>query len=324
MIAVMVLFMFGIAFGETNKLSMITSRPALKAWAIEQVKYVSGSVSSPSMVNFSSTKPWFNIENKSAGVLDIAFSVVSNRLTFEVANPNDPLWLHVSYQDKNHEYLFWGSRDSRLKKDAGGTWYVEDVAVELDLSDRIAIPIKNVSYGRMIIRDSAGRISGNAYLEARDGKLYFPSRLAGSKGELIVSYWDYEDQVETNQVFNLSTGETQTTTAVGSVLFPILKDVWDFGEDPQSVSVYIEPSSVKPLVQATYSSPRKTIVKATASDGKVALGVYVRKTGDTNWKYFAIPEDVGFVQVDVLKGIYFFIFDFGEEDLPQVYSGGKG
>ena len=329
MITVFAVMMFAsvAAFGQTSSLEMISSRAALKAYALEKIVWANASVSSPSMVNFSSTRPFVEIKN-SDGEIDtykLGLLIWNNTLVFDVANPKDPLWFYVQYSDKNRDVLFCGSRETELEQQ-NGCWRLPGGSqyIEVDLAYQIPIEVDGLSGARAITRDENGEILNQEYLriDDRGGKFYFPTNLAGQNGELILTY--YRNGSESTQVFGLSNGKVQNIQRFATSTWTSFKDIWSFGPDPFSIRMTFDPSREIPLLTAKFTKEASVNLYGGLYTGVIAKGVYIREARTGNVNYYQLPRvEYEGVTVPFKTGDYFIIFDFEGDSSSTVPSESK-
>ncbi len=346
-LAVVLGFLPSITFAQAPAtLSFLTSKAALRAYAVEQATNASIQVYAESQV---STQPVmtttaFPTKHTSQDILSF-FNGSSPSIT--IVNPMDTVYTWASVVNADGDQYFYASAQS-LPVATNNIYSLSPVTLTLVLDDWIAVSFgKSVSSATLLYVDpNSGQTTGSQYLSSYINKIYFPTASAGN-GYLVVNFTDgtsvnYDLRTGT-QVPNISLAQKVSSSSIDGLIYftdPLnivdigISSVNGIGEN-HTYEVSISHSAL--LGDDVLRTPIP--VFAATTEGAVAVGFWVRLQGNTSWQFssanvqanipgFTFAQGTMMAQIPFHAGTYYIVpvwnpTDFAEPT-PVAPGGGKG
>jgi len=326
------LILFGMTAVAQTNLSFLTSKGALRAYAVEQAVTACGQLSAPTQVG-NQINSWGNILNTNHTSADILSTYANKLLSITILNPKDQIYLNAWVLNGDGDALFYGGTGTYPVYSKGGGGYVlPQLSVKLILASVIPVKFnKPVSNADIVYTDPVtGQTANYQQLASNGNKVYFPTDSAG-KGFLQVNFTD-----GTQMSYDIHTGaggadtgisvpeQTWTESTIDNLVQ--YKDPWTYGV------VNTLQSSQGIGLNRTYelilSSKGYVGFQLNTSEGANATGYWYRTFGSQNWLY--VPAINGIGQIPVTSaGTWYVVPDwdpsqFREPD-PVISSlNGKG
>lgn len=334
-------FTSNIAFGYEKSLP-INSRAALTSEAIRQVRVVTGSLWTQGNLQPTAGSSYFWLEYKTSKPRkDEIRTLVSNQsLSYKVVNPtNDWMQFYMSCRNTDGYELFNGYSGFRLEYGRGG-WQVPETARQFDsvLAYTVPMKLKGAIGARIVVRDERGYVTTERGLQVKYdndkgvGTVFFLSEYAGTRGELVISYWEPQPDGNMRQVdvaYNLSgDGEAIATTDGVTSMKPDFKDIVTLNP-PYVYLTFIQAKDhvgVYPLVEVTIPYPQWCFFHAGTIEGEIATAARILKLGseDAEWKEYPMGPGIPYVPVLLESGVYHVDWVFPKLHPPQPSSSGGG
>ncbi len=163
----------------------IGSLSQLKGWALEQVTAGEIGMSCPSLADVPGTVTNYGLPRDPAEVPNrFAARLLSQRFSFSLFDVRD--WINVQARlSSDRSTLFEGSYPTKVYDMPGGGTGFRIQGLEMRLSAMIRFPVGNVTNALLYHRDQWGNVEYVIPLYVYDGGLYFPSKYAGTDGQIV-------------------------------------------------------------------------------------------------------------------------------------------
>ncbi len=164
----------------------IGSLSQLKGWALEQVTTGEIGMSCHSLADVPGTVTDYGLSRDPATESPNRFTVrlLSQRFSFSLFDVRD--WVNVHARlSSNRSTLFEGFYPTKVYDMPGGGTGFRVQGLEMRLSAMIRIPVGNVTNALLYHRDQWGNVEYVIPLYVYDGGLYFPSKYAGTEGQIV-------------------------------------------------------------------------------------------------------------------------------------------
>ena len=205
---------FGGTVTNTSLTLPISSKGALKAYALEQVTAGYISLNSLSQIRKSDDLTYFQTKG-SPGDIARQFSEVVFR--FHVYNTSDPIYLNAALRDENWNTYFYGYTQGKVQS-TGSDTFLSAPNLTLKLVDQVPIKVEGASYAQITFRDSQGNFSWDDRLQVENGVIYFPQNYVvneNQKGEIRIGI--NNNGVFEEHVLSLQGEEFPTTSVSGYI-----------------------------------------------------------------------------------------------------------
>ncbi len=316
----------------------IGSRAALASFAKSQIRKLTASVSSPSLVNYERTKTYGEVlyTPRPDGGVDIDGVVLTFfqiTLSFETVNLKDRITLNESLNSGDGSQLFTGSVSLQIEF-INGSWRIANVpSVELSLAGRVPIPFPNASWAKLLLKNSEGNIVGEEPIEiggskggGSNGSILFPSYRAGALATLEIG--TYQSGVSETFAYDVA-GDGQSVPSVrvdGVFSVPsIHREIITLRTDGYVNVTFGREFSTAPLIQWKATRTLEQVYFAALSpDGEQAHTMWMYSSTTKSWQAYELPEGRPLI-LKVFPGLYDIIFEFkrfGQDTFG--FSEGKG
>ncbi len=309
-----------LANAQVQNLGMISSKDALRTYALEQA--VNVDVGASTHITGGSHK---RVRLSSPTARGIEETIRSTQLALQVVNPDDWIWLYASVVNFEGEQLFYGYTHFVLESKNGMYILPKGYGdMKVRLSDNIPIRYDDAEWAQVNVLAENGSTQYSMTLSVQGGKIYFPTHLAGTSAIVQVStsssgmhYWGTED----GRRLHSGKYDLSINAMVDGVVTV----------EDENFNLEIEThGGVGQNVTVEFVSTEKSIFHAAfhTSEGKWFKSVLVRKAGTSNWVRYPVrvtPEWT-FANIGMQAGVYYLIPEWEEEDLREnpYYPGGKG
>ncbi|MEA2715639.1 MAG: hypothetical protein QOG91_667 [Candidatus Parcubacteria bacterium] len=325
---------------DAQDLPMIRSRDALRTFALEQAARVNAGVST--RLPTSST-PFGFVPVASPTAAGIVDTIRGLPLSVDIANLKDEIYSWANTFNADNDPLFTGFHEFNLVAGRDGYTLPEGYgAVTLTLYDVIPIRVDGAEAATIAFRNLDGTTRDEYALQVRNGKVYFPRQLTGTNAVLAIQFsgpqqpdgsatdtWKYWDVTNGTFIPTKHFELPQTATIQGIQTFT---DTDVYVQVPTTNSIGF---NITAELKSTNPMAQRRSVSAWTTEGKWFTGAYVRKAGQSFWKYYPAFVDPtrGLVLINLFadKGILYVIPVWNNGDLIEPpdpwfppYYGGKG
>jgi len=312
------------AFAEIS-LPMITSRAALRSYALSEASEVNGGLYLYSGGTSSYDYRAWSGQKTSVEILEEAKLI---NLAIETVDPTDTVGCYVSVNNNDGDTLFYGYTSGKPEK-VGDKWTLPAVMgnIVFNMSN---IPIKltkQVSSAYILSKDQYGNTQWDQLYTYGD-KIWFSEASAGLGNAYIrVSYSD-----GTVEAYSISTGNFLPTITMGLSVTPVFTDVYTF-KDTSLVTLVVKSTRGKgivPTIELVNTIAGTVKFDISTSDSKRPKRYWYRSTSAEDWDAIDVSATAVYpIEISLPKGTVYMVpewdpLDFDEVAQPVSTGGGKG
>jgi len=315
-ITVLVLFILSCvsAFAEIS-LPMITSRAALRAYALSESSEVNGGLYSGGTSSYDYRV--FSGQKISTEILEEAKML---NLTVETVDPTETVGCYISVNNIDGDTLFYGYTSGKPEK-VGDKWTLPATMgnIVFNMSN---IPIKlakQISYAYILSKDEYGNTQWSE-LYTNGDKVWFSEASAGLENSYIrVSYSD-----GTVESYSIATGNFLPTIKLGLSVTPVFSDVNTF-KDVSLVTLVVKSTRGKgiiPTIELVNTASSKIKFDIQTSDGKRPIRYWYRSAqigeiGD--WSAVDVTTSTVYpIEIGLPKGTVYMVPEWNPVDFDEV------
>jgi hypothetical protein len=322
------------ARAQTN-LSFLTSKAALRAYAVEQAVSANSSIYSPSQVGNQTTGYGYIIPTNHTSV-DIFKGYVGQTFSITILNPQDWVYLNAWVLNSDGDELFYGYSSTQPVLGKGG--YSLPAIPSLTLTIASYIPVKfinAVSSAEIMYTDpSTGQTYNYQQLQSYGNKIYFPSDSAGD-GFLVVNF---TDGTQANYDLKHGGAKTSGTSISQTISSANIDNLLSYTNPVQVVDELQSQGGIGENrtyeVLAGYGVncpvgytcvPVSPAFYVWTSEGVVPIGYYYRKAGSLTWQYVQTSDGSAYIPFTA-SGTWYVVPNWNplqfSEPAPNIYNGG--
>lgn len=317
------------AVAQTN-LPFLTSKAALRAYAVQQAQTATMQLWSQSTVGQPVGARMIIPSNHTSADIIKFFTISSASL--KVLNPKDQVYLDENVLNADGDSLFYGYGSSLPFLGKGSLYDLPAISAVLRLQSWIPVKFsKQVSSAEMLYVDPiTGQTYNNQQLYAYGNNVYYPSDSAGG-GFLKVNYPD-----GSQDIFDLKNGGIKVSgiALTQKIASASIEGLLSFTNPIQTGVIDTIPSNLGIGQNRTYevimAGPVTTTnyitVSITTSEGYRPLGIWVIAPGTVKPVYYQQGPSLPYVPIPVGGGVFYMVPEwdpaqFREPD-PYIYNGG--
>ena len=301
-----------------DSLWMIVSKKALTSYAKERVAQAASYGNSASVM-LPGGKTWAQVVTNSPDIRVITQLLGKEILSYRITDPTADQYFYAQLMDDAGWGLFWGWTQFKLENVKGFGWRVPKGAtyVQADiLSWQIPIYAPGVDNAYAVVVDKDGN-QRYVYLTVQNGRLMYPTSLAGFAGQVILSGG------ANAAAYNMGSGAVMPTTLVESSVQAAIKNLVPLDNPGQIISTpqSTNGQSENPWYQMKIAGIKNVTFYGVTSEGEVATSVVIRGIGSepvtvpiTPGKPLTVTFDAA---TDAIWDIWFVYPSFGK-DTPVI------
>jgi hypothetical protein len=207
---------------------------------------------------------------------------------------------------------------------------------QLELNHTIPIRVQGATWAQIKYVDENGRTSWSYDdVQVADGKVYFPTALAGKTNTFIwIHRYDNGQRLPTLVYQTYSGGVRVLPSPVTIELSPSISGMKYFKDEVwiNSIVDVIDGYGVNPTIELELSQVTQNIVvDSRTSGGAFALGCKIRSRGSSEWVYYERPVGYPWPVLNLPAGFYYIVPVWGIGSFKEVErpyyphnGGGKG
>jgi len=299
-IALAIFASFSVVYGQTttppvpSSLPMLTSKAALRSYAVEQTQVAYVSAYSPSQINSSQSSSSIGIGlpsgQDSADMLSYVDRIVSQNVSVTFVNKNDPANIDGTFADKFGNTMFYSYGSSTPQSGKLPTvylaWYLES---------EIPISIPGAQSATVLVVGTNGMTQYPIPLNVSNGMVWFQTDDAG-QGILSVTMND--GSVVSYNLMAQGTQVTPSTFAVNT--YSYIDQLWSFSNSSFIDWEIYSNGGVgeNPTFEVNQSVSTTMSVDVFTTEGAQSIGVYVRNKGDTVWNFYPAVNSITTIPVN--------------------------
>ncbi|GEM_PF-1791949 len=323
------------AFAQTN-LSFLTSKAALRAYAVDQANISTTYLFAPTEVgNQAATYDYLIPTNHTSA--DILKGYVNQTFNIIVLDPNDYVTIEGAVYNSDNDQLFYGISSAQSVL-SNGVYSLPTISMILELSPFIPVEFtKQIAGAEMIYTDPVtGQTYNEQQLQVYGSKVYFPIDSAGD-GYLVVNFTD-----GTQSNFDLKHGGVKTSGVSISqfVSAATIDNLVTYTNPPQVIDelqsqggigenrTYEILAGFGTVCPVGYTCvPISTKFFIWTSEGYVPLGYYYRQSGSQTWQY--TPAENGSANIPFSAIGTWYVIPYWDstqftEPAPNIWNGTVG
>jgi len=299
-------------------LPFLSSRAALRAFAIESARQTNLELKSPGMEGTWGTGgPQWEGPQRAETILN---TINEWRFTFEMENPAD--FVEATAEIKNSEYdtLFsaksWGKPETYDSPDRDPAYRLPELFFYFELEKLIPFKVdRSIQKGQIWYLSEDGKTLKKVDITVKNGKVFFKTDFAG-KAFLIL--WDNQGN---KFIYNLrNEGRRIPITRV---------DYKGSRSYIENLVTYNNPSIIdqqvssrdgvgeNPTLEINMDSGATVSIRARSNEGAIAIGFQVRAQGSTNWVYHAVVHP-GYFPLPLIRGTSYVVPVWNENEFKEV------
>ncbi len=257
----------------------IRSLGVLKAYAEDAVRQGDLGVSYPQTVPGGTVQ----VHASGDGVGNVVKKLVSKTLSFSFTPGKTKPWIWAQLSDRGGYTLFSAGKETLFKAGVAIHW-LEDPSLILGLVPNPPIVVPGIESARIIITNETGGIVADMMIPVNDDRIFYPTNLVERGGDIFLTFRE-KDGSQSSVVLDARTGAPKETfAAFGSVPLSIEGD-YDFGTNPESVSLYgvdLRSAVVHFTVDSQQPAPKSIAVGGQSNTGEV-IAYLMRFKGAPTW-----------------------------------------
>jgi len=318
------LFIFGFisAFAEIN-LSMITSRAALRSYALSEASEINGGLY---LYSGGTSGYDYRVWSGQKTSVEIIEEAKLLNLTVETVDTTDTVGCYISVNNTDGDTLFYGYTNDKPVK-VNDKWILPSTMgnIVFNMSN---IPIKlakQVSSAYILSRDEYGNTQWSE-LYTNGDKIWFSEASAGLENSYIrVSYSD-----GTVESYSIATGNFLPTINLGLSVTPVFSDVSTF-KDVSLVTLVVKSTRGKgiiPTIELVNTVSSKIKFDIQTSEGKRPIRYWYRSAQIGDWSAIDVTASTIYpIEIGLPKGTVYIVpewnpIDFDEVSQPVATGGG--